>query len=237
MKYSTFRSKRCEPSRCSRIALFVSGVIQFSRPISSSGPHGLFETLRPSCSCSAFGVNALSTRHRCSSLVRLRPAAAPRPAPRTGRAAGGRRGRARTRRGRRSPCRWPSRGRRRRRAASLGRVGLGESVAKGVNNLTASAELAPPLLADAVRDEEVDAVLGGARECDDLALQAGGHGKLVGSATRSAPCSASVRVDLREAEVVADIRPILPSAVSQTWSSSPGVTKRSTPRNGRCVFQ
>src|SRR6478736_2707691 len=48
MKYSTFRSNRCEPSRCSRIDLFVSGVIQFSRPISSSAPQGLFETLTPS---------------------------------------------------------------------------------------------------------------------------------------------------------------------------------------------
>src|SRR5436190_2411113 len=48
MKYSTFRSKRCEPSRCSRIALLVSGVIQFSLPISSSGPQGLFDTLTPS---------------------------------------------------------------------------------------------------------------------------------------------------------------------------------------------
>src|SRR3954449_13119044 len=48
-KYSTLRSNRCAPSRCSRIARFVSGVIQLRRPISSSGPHGLFETLRPSC--------------------------------------------------------------------------------------------------------------------------------------------------------------------------------------------
>src|SRR5205085_10440431 len=50
MKYSTFRSKTCPPSRCSRIARFVSGVIQFSRPISSSSPQGLFETFRPSLS-------------------------------------------------------------------------------------------------------------------------------------------------------------------------------------------
>ena len=48
MKYSTLRSKRWPPSRCSRIARFVSGVIQFSRPISSSGPQGLFETCTPS---------------------------------------------------------------------------------------------------------------------------------------------------------------------------------------------
>src|ERR1051326_941848 len=38
------------PSRCSRIARFVSGVIQFSLPISSSSPQGLFETFRPSLS-------------------------------------------------------------------------------------------------------------------------------------------------------------------------------------------
>src|SRR5581483_1385254 len=56
MKYSTFRSNTCAPFRCSRIARFVSGVIQFSRPISSSGPHGLFETFSPSCSCSASQV-------------------------------------------------------------------------------------------------------------------------------------------------------------------------------------
>ena len=53
MKYSTLRSKRWPPSRCSRIARFVSGVIQFSRPISSSGPQGLFETFSPSCSTTA----------------------------------------------------------------------------------------------------------------------------------------------------------------------------------------
>ena len=53
MKYSTLRSNTWLPSRCSRIARFVSGVIQFRRPISSSGPHGLFETFRPSCSRTA----------------------------------------------------------------------------------------------------------------------------------------------------------------------------------------
>src|SRR5438105_2831012 len=50
MKYSTFMSKTWLPSRCSRIARFVSGVIQFSLPISSSSPQGLFETFRPSLS-------------------------------------------------------------------------------------------------------------------------------------------------------------------------------------------
>ena len=50
MKYSTLRSKTCAPLRCSRMARFVSGVIQLSRPISSSGPHGLFETFSPSLS-------------------------------------------------------------------------------------------------------------------------------------------------------------------------------------------
>src|SRR5262245_17922598 len=69
-KYSTFRSKRCEPSRCSRIARFVSGVIQFRRPISSSGPQGLFETFRPSLSCSASQVKVSRSTCviACSSL-------------------------------------------------------------------------------------------------------------------------------------------------------------------------
>ena len=35
------------------MAAFVSGVIQLSRPISSSGPQGLFETLSPSFSVTA----------------------------------------------------------------------------------------------------------------------------------------------------------------------------------------
>src|SRR5262245_56808057 len=47
MKYSTFMSNTWLPSRWSRIARFVSFVIQFSGPISSRGPHGLFETLTP----------------------------------------------------------------------------------------------------------------------------------------------------------------------------------------------
>ena len=65
MKYSTLRSKTWLPSRCSRIALFVSGVIQFRRPISSSGPQGLFETLTPSRSSSGSNV-------RLSSVVAIR---------------------------------------------------------------------------------------------------------------------------------------------------------------------
>src|SRR5215831_8009717 len=60
MKYSTFMSKTWAPLRCSRIALFVSGVIQFSRPISSSGPQGLFETLRPSFSRIGSGISSWS---------------------------------------------------------------------------------------------------------------------------------------------------------------------------------
>ena len=100
MKYSTFRSKTCRPSRCSRIARFVSGVIQFRRPISSSGPHGLFETLTPSCSRTRLG-DELVTR----SLPSCPPSLAGRwPAPRRARrrapGAGGRRGRSRTRPGR-----------------------------------------------------------------------------------------------------------------------------------------
>src|SRR4249920_1226091 len=37
-----------EPFRLSRIPFELSAVSQFSRPISSSGPQGLFETLTPS---------------------------------------------------------------------------------------------------------------------------------------------------------------------------------------------
>src|SRR5262249_29415025 len=64
MKYSTLRSKRCAPSRWSRMAAFVSGVIQLSRPISSSGPHGLADTLRPSISCRASGTSSWSCAMR-----------------------------------------------------------------------------------------------------------------------------------------------------------------------------
>ena len=42
------------------MALFVSGVIQFSRPISSSAPHGLFETLSPSFSRIGSGISSWS---------------------------------------------------------------------------------------------------------------------------------------------------------------------------------
>ena len=58
MKYSTLRSKTWLPSRWSRMARFVSCVIQFRRPISSSAPQGLFETLRPSCSWIASGTSS-----------------------------------------------------------------------------------------------------------------------------------------------------------------------------------
>src|SRR5262245_23867193 len=60
-KNSTFRSNTWLPSRCSRIARFVSCVIQLRRPISSSAPHGLFETFRPSCSSTASYVRLSST--------------------------------------------------------------------------------------------------------------------------------------------------------------------------------
>src|SRR5690349_9322038 len=163
MKYSTFRSKTCEPSRCSRIALFVSGVIQFRRPISSSGPHGLSETLSPSCSCSALNVNCSRSTSvmSCSSLVSgfdgrllLDERAVEIRAPVAEEVE--------------LVLAWNDvvlvtrllevdvRHEKR-----LGRhIGLGESVAEWVDDLAASAELAPALLADAVRDEEVDAVLG-----------------------------------------------------------------------------
>src|SRR4051812_408670 len=49
--------RRGDPPGSSGTACFGSGVIQFSRPISSSAPHGLFETFSPSCSCSASQVN------------------------------------------------------------------------------------------------------------------------------------------------------------------------------------
>src|SRR5437868_7236391 len=59
-KYSTLRSKTWRPSRCSRIARFVSRVIQLSRPISSRGPHGLFETLTPPLLSTGSGTSSLS---------------------------------------------------------------------------------------------------------------------------------------------------------------------------------
>src|SRR5581483_12278665 len=166
MKYSTFRSKTCEPSRCSRIALFVSGVIQFSRPISSSGPHGLFETLTPSRSrigSNTYSPTMASLCVGCLELldqrdVQLRAAVAEEVqlvlagndvvlVPRLLDVDVGDEERLR------------------------GLVGLGEPVAVGVDDLAPAAELAPPLLAHPVRDQEVDAVLAGARGRDHLGLQ------------------------------------------------------------------
>src|SRR5262245_25403445 len=60
-KNSTFRSNTWLPSRCARIARFVADVVQLRRPISSSAPHGLFETCRPSCSRTASYVRPSST--------------------------------------------------------------------------------------------------------------------------------------------------------------------------------
>src|SRR5215468_710751 len=60
MKYSTLRSKTCEPSRWSRIARFVSRVIQFRRPISSRGPHGLLDTFTPPRLSTGSGTSSLS---------------------------------------------------------------------------------------------------------------------------------------------------------------------------------
>src|SRR5213082_136834 len=60
MKYSTLRSNMCRPSRWSRIVRVVWRVTQFRRPISSLGPHGLFETLTPPRLSTASGISSLS---------------------------------------------------------------------------------------------------------------------------------------------------------------------------------
>src|SRR5512134_4001561 len=60
MKYSTLRSNTCRPSRWSRTAAVDSGVTQLRRPISSSSPQGLFETLRPPSSRIAPGTSSES---------------------------------------------------------------------------------------------------------------------------------------------------------------------------------
>src|SRR5262249_46302930 len=72
MKYSTFRSNTWLPSRCSRIARFVSFVIQFSRPISSRVPQGLFETLTPPRLRTVSGCSSGSRGIACLLRVDLR---------------------------------------------------------------------------------------------------------------------------------------------------------------------
>src|SRR5262249_54487973 len=52
----------------------------------------------------------------------------------------------------------------------LALVRLREALAVRVDDLAPAAELAPALFADAVRGQEVDAVLGGARDRDQLGL-------------------------------------------------------------------
>ena len=211
MKYSTFRSKRCEPSRCSRIARFVSGVIQFSRPISSSGPHGLFETFSPSCSSSAFHVKVSSTLAiaRSSSQVFDRALLLDQRAVQLGAAVAEEVQLVLTGE-RRSPCPAPSR-------ASTSATSSASSVSPAsasrvavrVDDLAPAAELAPALLADPVRGQEVDR--GSRRRArrvitSRLELR-GAIGKFVGCATMSAPLQRERARDLREAEVVADIEP------------------------------
>src|SRR6476661_227791 len=63
LKKSTERSKTCPPSRLPRIAAVASGVIQFSRPIWSSGPQGLRETFTPSRSSSGSNTNSSRFPH------------------------------------------------------------------------------------------------------------------------------------------------------------------------------
>src|SRR5262245_16160453 len=161
MKYSTFMSKTWAPLRCSRIALFVSGVIQFSRPISSSAPQGLFETLSPSFSRIGSGISSWSltvTLTRTSlgrdalglfheGAVELRPPVAEQVHLVL---AGGGDDRLLT-----GACDIDL-GHEQRLA---GRVGFGEAHAGRVYDLAAAAELGCALLTDAVRDEEVDPVL------------------------------------------------------------------------------
>src|SRR4051794_14932743 len=162
MKYSTFRSKRCEPSRCSRIALFVSGVIQFSRPISSSAPHGLFETFSPSCSCSASQVNCSRSTCviGCSSLSGFdRALLLDQRAVQLGAAVA-------------EEVQLVLAGNDvvlvprlldldvRDEEVPLVFARLGQPRPVRIDDLAPAAELAPAFLADAVGDEEVDAVLG-----------------------------------------------------------------------------
>src|SRR5262249_19978293 len=86
-------------------------------------------------------------------------------------------------------------------------VRLRETLAVRVDDLAPAAELAPALLADAVRGQEVDPVLGGARDRDQLGLdlrrhrEVGRMGDDVGALERQRPR------DLGEAEVVADLDP------------------------------
>ena len=73
-----------------------------------------------------------------------------------------------------------------------------------VDDLAPAAELAPPLLPDPVRGQQVDAVLGRAGERDQLGLHLAATGKLVGWATGRRPRARASR-HLGEAEVVADL--------------------------------
>src|SRR5262249_23507580 len=172
MKYSTFMSKTWAPLRCSRIALFVSGVIQFSRPISSSSPQGLFETLSPSFSRigsgmsswsftvtvtrTSLGRNALGLFHE--GAVELGPPVADQVHLVL---AGGRDDRFLPR------ARDVDLGDEQRLA---GRVGFDEADAGRVDDLAAAAELGRALAADAVRDEEIDPVLERASRSEQLRI-------------------------------------------------------------------
>src|SRR5262249_48554403 len=165
MKYSTLRSNMCLPSRWSRMSRVVWRVTQFRRPISSRGPQGLFDTLTPPRLNTGSGTSSLSRAIAPPSVVglvrlnldclRLLDQRAVGPG---------------------SPvaeevelvlagdhvvlvtrllevdladeqC-------------LLALVRLREALAVRVDDLAPAAELAPALLADAVRGQEVDAVLG-----------------------------------------------------------------------------
>ncbi len=208
MKYSTLRSKTWPPLRCSRIARFVSGVIQFSRPISSSGAPGALRDLQPVLVDDRLRDElVILDGHAHSNLLLGRDAAgSPRRERRRDRVGGGRTGASRTPRGRgRSTCRAPARGRRRRRAAPRSSRRSPPGGAGRVDDLAAAAELGRPLLAHAVRDEQIDAVLERARSREQL-----GVGRRRERPVRRQADDLRARErerpgHLREAQVVADL--------------------------------
>ena len=238
MKYSTLRSKRCAPSRWSRMAAFVSGVIQLSRPISSSGPHGLADTLRPSFSCRASG-RARDRAPSRSPPQRLTVCGLLDAARRRARAGGGRTGAARTPPGGDD-----------RLVARLLDVDVGDEQRLARSRPPRPAErrsgstiwLRPQNSAvrssHPVRDQEEDAVLVGARRSEQLGVGPGGD-RPVGRVARRCPrrrarASASARGSAGRSRSRSRSGR---AACRRPGSSSPGTVKRSTPRNGRWVLR
>ena len=205
MKYSTLRSKTCLPSRCSRIARFVSRVIQFRRPISSLGPQGLFETFTPPRLRTGVGDELLVACHDVASfsvsdcLGLLDEGAVELGTPVAEEIE--------------LVLAWDHVV----LVAGLlhvdlgdeqrlpGHSGLRKALAERIDDLAPAAELAPAFLADAVRGQQVDAVLGSARDRDQLGLALRGEREVrrvrddVGALEGERPR------DLREAQVVADL--------------------------------